>query len=131
MGSIRGYLHESLAHGLLAKGGEFQVKQFIDPYTRARLRDYHESKTLSLPSSSSEQSVLLDVNSIRNLNPLVYGRPASSNFPTVDGLKKPNMLFQMTVSDKHSVNVDGLKILVDGLIQNPQDKVHFYFVVPP
>ena len=43
----------------------------------------------------------------------------AKNFPTVDAVLKPNSLFQMTIRDRHSVNMTGLGTVITGLL-NPE-----------
>jgi hypothetical protein len=65
-----------------------------------------------------------------------YARLLKKNFPTIDGVIWQKHLFQMTVSDTHSVNLAGLNKamielgLIGGAADTPQPCV-LYFVAPP
>ena len=50
------------------------------------------------------------------------------NFPVIDALMLPNILFQMTVSEKHDVDESKLKIILGAL---SLDSAELVFVVPP
>ena len=75
---------------------------------------------------------LADASAIASLAAAQYGEPNKSNFPTIDGVLKPNLLFQMTVSGSHEVNIDGLIAAVTALqLQSTDPPPRLYFVVPP
>ena len=71
------------------------------------------------------------MDAIKQLPEGVYGQPTQKNFPTIDGLMKPNLLFQMTTASTHGVNIDALIDVVRALDVDDDDPVRFYFVVPP
>ena len=78
------------------------------------------------------QKGVADAAAIASLAAGQYGEPSKSNFPTIDGVLKPNFLFQMTVSSSHDVHIDGLIDAVSALQLQPSDPPpRFYFVVPP
>ena len=58
-----------------------------------------------------------------------YGQPDKTNYPTVDAIGYPDILFQYTVSATHDVNLDGLMRVVSELGLNSAP-FPFYFVVP-
>ena len=57
-----------------------------------------------------------------------YWRPLAGNFPVIDALILPSILFQMTVSDKHGVDESKLKQILAALSVASAELV---FVVPP
>jgi hypothetical protein len=57
----------------------------------------------------------------------IYCRPKSRRFPAIDSLKQPNMVFQITVAQKHNINREGLEQAV-GCLRS--ETVNLFFVVP-
>ncbi|MCZ6913328.1 MAG: hypothetical protein O7C59_01620 [Rickettsia endosymbiont of Ixodes persulcatus] len=131
----RGSLFESLAHERLQEGHIFPVHQFIDPLTTKKgAKGKRREAVPSLPLAASAQAALgvADAPAIAALAAGQYGQPSKSNFPTIDSVLKPNLLFQMTVSESHDVNIDGLIDAVTALQLRPTDPPpRLYFVVPP
>ena len=107
------------------------MQQFTDPIKNPLSRDATGHQKLTIAPSPVTASALQQATNITQLAPLQYGRPNKSNFPTIDSAKKPNCLFQVTVSQTHEVNVRGLLAAVDALATVPPQAPILYFVVPP
>lgn len=131
----RGNLFEPLAHERLQDGGTFSVQRFIDPLSTKRgAKGERDAAISSLVINASPMPALGVANTaaIASLAAGQYGEPSRSNFPAIDGVLKPNMLFQMTVGATHDVNIDGLLAAIDALQLQPTDPPpRLYFVVPP
>jgi hypothetical protein len=131
----RGNLFEPQAHKFLQQGGTFNVVQFVDPLTKKRGdkgKRVSAASKLSIAPSPHSAGTLPDAAAIAALAPGQYGEPSKSNFRTIDGALAPNMLFQMTVSQTHDVNIDGLVAAAAALPRQATDPpVRLYFVVPP
>jgi hypothetical protein len=135
--SAAGKLFEKfLGHSLLQQGGSFTVQQLVNPASSAKgakSARHAAAGKLVLPPSPHPAATLADAAAIGRLAPQQYGQPSNDNFPTIDGVLKPNLLFQMTVGRKHGVNIDGLLAAVAAL-QLPAGSPtppRLYFVVPP
>ena len=126
----RGDLFEPYAHWILQREGKYAVQRFPRALlsTPGSKQERELLQYLDLPAS--EQAVSLDSpQAITALQPEWYGLPNKSNFATIDSAKKPNLLFQMTVSSRHDVNIDGLITVVRAL--QARVPCRLYFVVPP
>jgi hypothetical protein len=117
LSGLRGDLFEPYAHTVLRAGGTFTVR---------RLDCVSSAEELELPTST-----LRSVRSVVDLASCSAGdycQPTGRNFPAVDAVLLPSLLFQMTVSLSHSINRSALK---SALAQLPvEDFYDFYFVVP-
>lgn len=84
-------------------------------------------------SPSPDPACRLDsASDISSLAPMQYGKPSKKNFPTVDSFKAPNLIFQMTVSAEHDINIDGLLAVAEAAPRKIADQpLRVYFVVPP
>jgi hypothetical protein len=135
-GSIRGYTFEAFAHTLLKSGGTFKAAQFINAYGCNAVKGGDVKKArnaevlVQVPRSDKVQTIA-NPSDIVNLQNGFYGRPSIATFPTIDSVIRPNMLFQVTGSSSHDVNIDGLVKAVHALSAESTDKVNFFFVVPP
>ena len=58
--------------------------------------------------SSSAEMIIPDL-------PFVYGHFKSKSNPTADAVMSPNYLFQMTISEKHTINIAGLKEIITAM----------------
>ena len=89
------------------------------------------SQLLVKPSQQTT-AALKNATDIARLAAGQYGQPSTSSFPTVDGILRPTLMFQMTVSASHDVNIDGLIAAVNALQLRADDPPpRLYFVVPP
>ncbi len=134
--SAAGKLFETfLAHSVLQRGGSFAVQQFVKPAvsTKGAKSDRHAlGPPLMLPASPLPAAPLPNAAAIKTLAAAQYGQPSKDNFPTIDGVLKPNLLFQMTVGRSHNVNIDGLVAAVNALqLPASAPPPRLYFVVPP
>jgi hypothetical protein len=138
-GTLRGYLFEEFAHQALQRGGEFLIRAL-------KGADVESTRTVRFSPSTARS--ISDTESIQQLLQHEYGKPTSQNFATVDAVLKPNSLFQMTIRDRHAVNVNGLNRVITGLLTPEPDSKRlkggrssktsatttssfdFYFVVP-
>ncbi len=84
-------------------------------------------------SPSPDPACRLDsAGDISLLASMQYGKPSRKNFPTVDSFKAPNLIFQMTVSAEHDINIDGLLAVAEAVPRKIEDPpLRVYFVVPP
>ena len=113
LAGIRGPLFEQFAHEKFSKSGEYTVKN---------LKSGIVSKLLVDPVRSlnfKELSEVVDNN--------VYYFPISKGFKSVDSILPKDKVFQMTVSDKHPVQYNGLTVVKDQL---QCGVLKLYFVVP-
>ena len=119
---FRGRLWERHAHDSLFRGGTFSCRDL----TKAP-RDVFEHDLL--PCSS--QKGLWDVADIgTELDDGVYGFGKNRAFPAVDAVVQPDQLFQITVSEDHRINVQGLVSAVQAMRADAAD-VKLFFAVPP
>ena len=122
-GTIRGKCFEVLAHEKLAAGGEFKMRVITAAPGGSTDRVFQRTTPQCFPSNRPEDLVAL-----RNEPAGGYWRPPALNFPVIDALMLPNILFQMTVSEKHDVDESKLKIILGAL---SLDSAELLFVVPP
>lgn len=113
LASIRGPLFEQFSHEKFFKKGEYPVRNLTD-------------NTLST----------LEVNvdgrkNFRKLSEVVTGNeyyyPVSTKFKSVDSILPTHTAFQMTVSEDHPVQYEGLRVVVEQL---KCPVLNFYYVVP-
>jgi ribosomal protein L25 (general stress protein Ctc) len=135
-GGIRGYTFEAFAHTILKAGGIFKAAQFINAYGSNAVKGgevkkaRHVEVLVEVPRSDNVQ-MIANPSDIFNLQNGFYGRPSIATFPTIDSVVRPNMLFQVTGSSSHDVNIDGLVKAVKALNVKLSDRVSIFFVVPP
>jgi hypothetical protein len=107
----------------------------VDPRTKKKGdkgKRHAAAHPLTIAPSVQPAQGVADAAAIAALAAGQYGEPSKSNFPTIDSVLKPNLLFQMTVSSAHDVNIDGLVAAVQALHLQPSDPPpRLYFVVPP
>lgn len=119
---FRGRLWERHAHNTLRHGGTFSCRDLMEAPGNVF---EHEL----LPCSS--QKGLWDVADIRTqLDDGVYGFGKNKAFPAVDAVVQPDQLFQITVSEDHRINVQGLVSAVQAMRADAAD-VTLFFAVPP
>jgi hypothetical protein len=119
---LRGDCFEVLAHEKLVAGGEFPTRilkragsSIIRIIPRATLRRFSGNKPENLAALCSMPAG-------------EYCRPLVGNFPVIDALILPNMLLQMTVSEKHGVDEANLERI---LLTLSLPSAELVFVVPP
>ena len=122
-GTIRGKCFEVLAHEQLVSGGEFPTRMLTSSTGGRSTRLFQRTTSQRFPGNRPEDLVAL-----RNEPAGGYWRPPALNFPVIDALMLPNILFQMTVSEKHDVDESKLKIILGAL---SLDSAELLFVVPP
>ena len=113
LAGIMGPLFEQFAHEKFSGPGEYSVKN---------LKSGKVSKLLVDPVGSlnfKELSEVVDSN--------VYYFPVSKGFKSVDSILPKDEAFQMTVSNKHPVQYNGLTVVKDQL---QCGVLKLYFVVP-
>jgi hypothetical protein len=116
---FRGKLWERFAHRKLQSGGRFLCRD---------LSDCGSDFELDLPQCDTAVSIW-DHTEIAELEDAVYAWGRSKTFPAVDAVIQPDKLFQITVSDNHRINVQGLNNASQAMHGFPH--VTLYFVVPP
>jgi hypothetical protein len=113
--SLRGNMFEALAHKFLRRGGKFNVRPL----------DSDTIETKDLPPMQLRLFSNLTEVDVTKID--TYYRPVSKSLAAVDALAS-DMLFQMTVSPLHPINMAGLAKAVK---QVPIGmKPALYFVVP-
>jgi neutral trehalase len=115
LGSLRGSLFEGFAHNLLRRGGKFVV------------RNLRTKKVSQLVLQATEAKYYRLLNEVELAKPFYY-QPVSHNEAAIDALTGPNLMFQMTVDDKHNINMAGLQKAVEQMAPGTVPKL--YFVVP-
>jgi hypothetical protein len=119
LGTLRGNLWEGLCHSRIAKGGRFRVRD---------LAASADSQVEELTLAPCPSTVMFDsLGQVTTAEAGTYCRPRSRRFPAVDSLKQPNMIFQITVAQKHPINRSGLEQAVGCLRSQTVD---LFFVVP-
>ena len=121
--TIRGKCFEVLAHEQLVSGGEFPTRILTSSTGGRSTRLFQRTTPQRFPSNRPEDLVAL-----RNEPAGGYWRPLAGNFPVIDALILPNILFQMTVSEKHGVDESKLEQILAALSVASAELV---FVVPP
>jgi hypothetical protein len=123
-----GHFFECCAHRKLTTSTEtFALKPLYPKGERNVLRE----ESVQLDLSGKNIVALRDVSGISDLLENSYGLPVTSQFPLVDSIVQPNLLFQMTVSSKnHKGAVDQLEDIRSHLKEKEQSKHRMIFVVP-
>ncbi|PNH01411.1 hypothetical protein TSOC_012713 [Tetrabaena socialis] len=111
-----GQMFKAFAHRVLQEGGIFEVRQL-------------------LPGTSNSSQIHYVVSRVEQFGKLtevkpeqqVYWLPDHPNFPAVDALMQPESLFQMSLSQKKEVNMNGLRA-AGAQLTGPTKRL--YFVVP-
>ena len=121
LGTVRGDMFEEYAHRVLRNGGDFRVRCLDGP-------DSGTEDTLHLASCTGVHPIREPADLASCPSDAHYCKPTIPNFPAVDALKLPGIMFQMTVSTTHSVKHTALKRVVEQLDDLP--RYDLYFVVP-
>ncbi|MDR3427879.1 hypothetical protein, partial [Silvimonas sp.] len=125
VGQIRGQIFEPFAHRALCLGGTFHMRCLEDGRVG----------TLTLPPSAWVQ--LTSHTDIDHLGDAQYGQPKSKTFAAGDAVKQPDLIFQMTGAESHTISVKGLKDIMTYMhcaTSPPAGAVQaarFIFCVPP
>jgi hypothetical protein len=114
---FRGNLLEPICHAKMMKGGMFKIRNL----------DNGKEETVTFSNTMPNLEYFKDVSDISSSNG-VYFRPVSKCLPAIDALMQPNILLQMTVSQKHPVVAHGLLQALSALTD--ADNARLYFVVP-
>jgi hypothetical protein len=155
--TMRGKAFEHYAHRVLAAGGEFRMRWENDPNHTDHLVHFPKSTQKGIVASLAtltaevrqegqcwdrkQQHIMGDCDSVLHsfcscrCFHQEYARLLKKNFPTIDAARFKKLLFQMTVSPSHSVNLAGLKKAMTelGLIggAGPDELCILFFAVPP
>lgn len=121
-----GHFFEEFAHRKLTSSTE--TFTLTPLYPKHQKNVSRESVTLDLRGKTI--AFLRDVNDISDLPENSYGLPVTLQFPLVDSIVQPDLLFQMTVSSDHSGAVDQLGDIRSRLKEKDQSKHRMIFVVP-
>jgi hypothetical protein len=121
-----GIMFENIAHSqLTCSDMDFDVKPLHKRNSKNVIRD------AILMNFHIPVLHLRNIDDIGILLPEKYGLPITSNFPLVDAIIQPNILFQMTVSaENHKGTVDKLPAIRDQLLEKDPSKHMMIFVVP-
>ncbi|CAB5394212.1 unnamed protein product [Rhizophagus irregularis] len=124
--SLLGSVFEYIAHRTLWNGGKFDVRP-LDKYEDNN--NYDSDAIVNLPKQ--DLPLYFHKTRIDVIEDGVYYQPQESNFPSVDSIIAPNKVFQMTIAKRHSIKMNGLKILYDKFGGESADHlIYYYFVVP-
>jgi hypothetical protein len=113
---LLGTCFEQVAHRVLREGGTFY------------LRSLDDSKIYNL--KLDQQNEILMFSAIDQIEDKKYYQPESKNFPSIDAIIAPYVLFQMTISMTHPVKMIGLKKLYECKKLSQDKQIAFIFVVP-
>ncbi|CAG8690486.1 17124_t:CDS:1, partial [Acaulospora morrowiae] len=111
-----GSCFEQMAHRILRNGGTFKV------------RSLESTRNKRSTQNVKNQNEILTFSKIQTIEDGKYYRPANKNFPSIDAIIAPNILFQMTTARNHPIKIIGLKKLYSKLITTGE--ISFYFVAP-
>ena len=116
------------AHKILREGGTFKYRDLASD--AADLAD-QPALTVEIPKTSRTY-IIENHDAIRDLPDGVYGYPGSSNwnFAGVDAVVQPDLLYQITVSQKHGINTHGL-VTAAKLLRSGTENAKLVFAVPP
>ncbi|GIL86335.1 hypothetical protein Vretifemale_14639 [Volvox reticuliferus] len=116
-----GLFFEMYAHRRLQAGGSFHVRK-LNSFNTTQPKG---SKPLALQRCDIHE--FHKVEEVAQQVNHVYCVPQAHNFLAVDALMQPNILFQMTIAQKSSINLKGLHAAARQLSKKPP---RIYFVVP-
>jgi hypothetical protein len=116
VGQIRGQTFEPYAHRTLCLGGTF------------RARSLEDGRAAQVYVSPMELVEIKTDEDIAHLGAHHLGQPKSKTFVAGDAVSKPNLIFQDTVSEKHTIKVHGVNLIAAQLSGRP---LLFCFCVPP
>ncbi|CAG8616946.1 15762_t:CDS:1, partial [Acaulospora morrowiae] len=114
--SCLGSCFKQMAHRILRNEGTFKV------------RSLESIKNKRSTQNVKNQNEILTFSNIQTIEDGKYYRPANKNFPSIDTIFAPDILFQMTTARNHPIDISGLKKLHSKLITTGE--ISFYFVVP-
>ncbi|CAG8827229.1 22650_t:CDS:1, partial [Cetraspora pellucida] len=109
-----GNCFEQIAQRMLRGGGEFNVRSL----------DSDQLGTIKL----NRQNEILIFSAVDAINNGEYCQPNNKNFPSIDSIIAPNMLFQMTTTREHNIKMIGLIKLYSKLSKT--GNIDLFFVVP-
>lgn len=120
-GASRGRVFERYIHFRFERGGTFQTRNLRTGAV----------ENLVIPASVIPK-MYLNVAELQAVAPNVYARPRQSDAKSIDGVMKPNWLFQITVAEKHDCREDGLAEVLDamGLTTDVLQDTHRVFTPP-
>ncbi|BDA43003.1 hypothetical protein COCOBI_04-0110 [Coccomyxa sp. Obi] len=107
---------QKFGHAQLISGGCFEV---LDLSTGDRC-------WMSFPRCS-EVRVLYDGVKLDSVDDSIYWKLHSQKFLSIDSLKQPNLLFQMTWKEQHPIDVDGAENALEAIAG---EEAKLYFLVP-
>ncbi|RHZ85215.1 hypothetical protein Glove_69g70 [Diversispora epigaea] len=123
--ALRGFIFENIAHRILQMGGRFNIRLLKSDLTNSTT-DISEHTELTCNKYTK-----LIFNNISEIKEGMYCQPKQKNFASVDAIIAPDTLFQMTVSNNHPININGLKNLINKLGgESGTNPINFYFVLP-
>ncbi|WAR63239.1 hypothetical protein PtB15_18B321 [Puccinia triticina] len=122
-GSFRGMVFESHAHNVLQGGGRFKVRQLC------KGRDPPSDPSVEVTFPVAECKLFRDLEDV-DLGTNLLWRPHSKSFPSIDSLCGPANFFQMTASQRHPINHQGLSKALKR-VDTSESHPRLYFVVPP
>ncbi|KAI7947563.1 hypothetical protein MJO28_009471 [Puccinia striiformis f. sp. tritici] len=122
-GNVRGMVFESHAHDVLQGGGRFKVRQLC------KGQDPPSDPSVEVTFPAAKCKFFQDLEDV-DLGTNLLWRPHSKSSPSIDSLCGPANLFQMTVSQKHPINHQGLSKAVKR-VDTSKSHPRLYFVVPP
>jgi len=103
-GASRGRVFERFVHYKFERGGTFRTRNL----RTGAVED------LVIPFSANPE-IYDDVAQLQTVPPNVYSKPRQKNAKSIDGVIKPNWLFQITVADRHPCREDGLAETLDAM----------------
>lgn len=122
-GNLRGIIFEMYAHAALRDGGTFQARRLdCDPPS-------DQSVEVTFPAA--ERQYFRGYEEVDLLRTDVLWQPTSKNLASIDSLRGPANLFQVTVSEQHAIKHHGLMKAL-GAVNKAQYQLspRLYFVVP-
>ncbi|PLW37705.1 hypothetical protein PCANC_17147 [Puccinia coronata f. sp. avenae] len=122
-GNLRGIIFEMYAHAALRDGGTFQARRLdCDPPS-------DQSVEVTFPAA--ERQYFRGYEEVDLLRTDVLWQPTSKNLASIDSLRGPANLFQVTVSEQHAIKHQGLMKAL-GAVNKAQYQLspRLYFVVP-
>jgi hypothetical protein len=117
VGQIRGQIFEPYAHRVLCEGG-----------VTVRVRCLEDGRSAELPLPRLTPQRLDSTASIPTLHDSQYGQPLSKIFAAADSVHQPADVYQITVSERHTINLAGINDIIKHMRRMP---VRFFFCVPP
>ena len=124
--AFRGKIFEKKkAHKILREGGFFMCRDLSSDAAD------QPAQPMPFPKCSRIQ-IIENHDAIWDLPDGAYGYPSSSNrnFAGVDAVVQPDLLYQITVSEKHGINTHGLVTAANNLRSGPAN-ARLVFAVPP